>query len=239
MLSYAGVALSHPDAAFLAALAPYLDPTGEAEAAPENWGLPDADGTPPRVGVLRWPRTASRWACLTALATDAQADAIRREVARASGVALPLVMGDGTRSIETDLVLLPPRPLTQCGTAGSWLLDLVDVRYFWREQGAADVMADNTSTWATLLASCASALGATLALPTIPSAYLAPPPALTDTWSGSLPALLDTAASAVGMVVVRELDGTLSLLSPALSLSRHQANLVRTSRLAGGLYALP
>lgn len=238
MISYAGVSLmgqcpSTTD--LLATLAVQLDPTGEADAAPQNWGLPDATGHRGRVGVLRWPNTASRWASFCALATDAQADAIREAVRRASGAALPLVLADGVRSITVPLSLLPPRPLAQVVPGqGGWLLDLVDARHFWRGLGVEDVVTAAPTTWDGLIAACGTALGVALTADTVPAAYLAPPVDLTAYWAGDLPGLLDAAATAVGMVVVRRLAGTVEVMGPATSMARHQANLALASRLAGG-----
>lgn len=243
MISYAAIPLTGQDtasAALLAHHAPWLDPSTEGAAAPESWGLHGPDGARRRVGVLRWPPTASAWATGCFLATDGQAEAVRRAVATAGNAALPLVVGDGVRSITALLSLEgPPRPLCQAEDGkGLWLLDLVDERYYWRGLSAHDVTATATGSWADFWAACADALGEALAADVAEEYGPAPPAGLHAWWAGDLPGLLDAAAAHAGMVVVRELAGGLAVLRPETALARHQANIALRTRKAGGLLAI-
>ena len=120
----------------------------------------------------------------------------------------------------------PARPLAQFpGCNGVYLLTLVDQRYFWWEKSTGDIEVDGiTTTWAALLAVIQAAIGSPLNYDAIPAAYLKPSVDLNLEYE-LLPPLIDAAAYSIGKRLIRKLDGTLWLVSPATSRTAWNANV--------------
>lgn len=123
MITYAGVELPAPTEAVAAWVADHI----RLDDIYEMW-VPDAEGPslktyqtrsyPPKdlrveIGTLSWPRGASRWALGHFLAHGTQLPAIRSAAyggpSGSQSVPQPLVLGDGSRQISTNLYLLPDR----------------------------------------------------------------------------------------------------------------------------------
>src|SRR5262245_23720750 len=81
---------------------------------------------PPRIGVLHWPNSASRWATCHLLATGEQLERLQK----LSGPQ-DLVFSDGTNSVTARMFRLVARPVSQRGTNELYLITLVDERYYW------------------------------------------------------------------------------------------------------------
>ena len=253
MISYAGVPLvSDIDPKLVSWIDAHLHASAvfaDVPPCPPLRALPTAGPRRPlpggrvEVNRLRWPWSATRFAHAVYVVTDSQLSRIRTEVYAGSTNyrARPLVLADGVgRTVTTDLFLLPPRPLSQCpGAAGLWLLPLVDDRWNWWWRAATVSVTGGTTTWATLFAAYATALGITITAESVPSAYLKPSSALGGAYQ-PLPVLLDAAATSVGMRVVRTLAGAVKLMTPSTALATRTANrLATTAKLtAGGQLAL-
>lgn len=209
--------------------------------------LPDGPGGGRiKLGRLWWPRGASRFASIHLLADDAQLLAMRGgTLSTALGLPLPFTMswqdaganGVTVGSITTNLMALPPLPLSSIGGSnGVNLLTLVDDRWnFWTRPEGNVTVVENTTTWLDLYALLAAALGITLSIDAIPSAYLKPSKLFT-TYYEYLPLLLDAIAYNVGQRIVRYLDGTCAARNFANSLTDIAANLALPSArsLVGG-----
>lgn len=197
-----------------------------------------------RVGEYYYPNGARKWSYFRGLATSSQVKAM---VAATQGSPATFLMnsqpqGGGTRTygISTSLYLLPPRPLgEQAGQFdGLYLVTLVDERWHWQFK-PVDLSPDSSSTWASLIATVATALGASVTYSSISSAYGTPEPD-SQLWARQAPAalLLDTLAANVGMTVVRNYDGTYKLYTTAESLALSQTSRRDSSgrivRLMGG-----
>ncbi len=190
---------------------------------------------------LVWPVGASQFAYGHFLCTTADL-AILRPQAYIAGVltALPLVLNDGNpgRSFTASLLMLPPRPLGQCGTAGDqYLLTLVDSRYFWWETAGSVAVTAGVTTWVQLFAAIGTALGVSITVDPIPAAYLNPP-ADFNTYFEYLPPQLDAAARSVGMKVIVRTDGTVHVVSAATAAMTFIGNLALNPIVAGGLIDL-
>lgn len=220
--SYGGVYLSCVDEAVAGYLAAVCDP-GEvlqfALPATHNlWHLPipSLPPLPPVIpNVLSWPADASRFATYYALVTDEDMATLRPLCFTVDGpVAQTLLLtGDDVEEISTELFALAPRPLAQIsGLNGLWLLPLVDDRYFWWMKSAnIEPAIYPRTTWADYFSLLATALGVSISVTTVPSAYSYPSLQRFTAYQQPLPLLLDAAARTVGMRVVRDLDGAVTV----------------------------
>lgn len=240
-VTYAGVELTDPEE-FAGLIAQHRAVEDIYELEQPSWsGLNDRKPSYNsrrhiKLGRLSWPTGASRFAIGHFLATDAQLLEIRNNIRppgqgnSASLDAQTLRIwagGDATdwQVIETDLHLLPPRPLFQYSSMPAslgidsdraqnlWLLTLVDDRYFWWMKAASIVVDQGTTTWDDLI----SAIMTELAPPAwtssaVDASYLKPHGSLT-THYGSLPALLDAVCYSIGRRCIRYLDGTVELIT--------------------------
>ncbi len=222
-LSYADVPLGLPPPALARWVARSLDPSHVWEF-PDGWwntrntGDVDYRPMPPRRPIrlnrLAWPAGASRFSVGHFLVDQGQLDSIRAVCFAADAdtgvetyVSATLVMGDGTNEIETDLWMLPARPLQQIEATGLYLLTLVDERYFWWFRAGSPEIVEGTTTWAGLYGQIAEMLDVEIEVDTIPAAYLKPNDTLALQYE-PLPTLLDAVAYAVGQRITRALDGT-------------------------------
>jgi hypothetical protein len=212
------------------------------------WSAPPHE-PPPRIGVLRWPTGACRWATAHFLVTDAELDLFdaadsTKLWTSAGPQARTLALSDtadGTGGVECSMYALPPRPLgtprdypqaTGTDELGLYLLTLVDARYFWWWKSAA---VEAGGTWAELFAEIGAGLGETISLATAVEAAFESPD---DAWAVGrqpLPILLDAAAQAVGRRVVRKLDGTV-LVQTYEEAREAQDAVLELDRTAGGRF---
>lgn len=249
MLSFAGVTLPSQDGPLAAHLNALLSTEdlydfssvtypGENLAA-VGWPS-QARRRPAKVGTLFFPRDASRFAVGYFIVTNNEMMVIRQRVYANPGVSAPqaFTIADGKRSLTTNLWMLPPRPLTQItGNNDAWLLTLVDDRYWWWQKAANITLTPGTTTWAQLYASVASALGISLTVDSIPSAYLLP---TQDFGVGydALPILLDAIARSVGQRIVRDFAGGVRAWNVTNSATQVAANVGLNPLLAGGQFLL-
>lgn len=213
-------------------LASMFDPAGFHTAGTQHLPRPSPDPGPPRLGVLRWPTGASRWATFWHLVRDDQLAAIRTSIGGTPAPAT-LSISDGRDGYEITpaMWMLPPVPVcdvlpadlpapgpvwpTSPPTAPAaanrlWLICLVDDRYWWWRRHGTNAMTATPATWADFFASLLTQCGATGTADPIPSAYKTP----TGRWvvgAEPWPVLLDAAAASVGCRVVRGLDGTVKV----------------------------
>ncbi len=199
------------------------------------------------IGCYYYPTSAGRWSVFRGLATSSMAKAM---LAQTKGMlpkpfvlkSVPIVPGNPTEAqytVETNLYMLPPRPLAEHGNQfdGLYLITLVDERYYW-QNSPFTFHATNITEWKTLIASLSSVLGSSITIPAVESVY-GQPEQDSQLWvnAENAPALLDAVALSVGRVVVRAYDGTYSLLSPSessTSVEMSRGNADAVVRCAGG-----
>ncbi len=196
-----------------------------------------------KVGVLRWPIGARRWACGLYTATSSQLEAIKAIVYAGGGyVPANLVIGDGSgganRGITTSMYMLPSNPILQVpGTNGLYLLALVDARYWWWYSTCSLNVAapTGTTTYGDLYSQLGSALGVSITHDTVDPDYLAPGPAhsCTDEY---VSLLLDSVAFNCGQRITRQLDGTIRAINASSANTSDTANLALGFRLHVGGY---
>jgi hypothetical protein len=207
----------------------------------------DHPGSTSHIGEFYYPVGASRWSVFRGLATADMAKAMQEATTGTSSALFsmqvvpisPNPYTEDSYKVETQMYMLPPRPLAQHGSAlaGLYLITLVDVRYYW-QYDPVTLNFGNTSTWADLISLLASALNVSIEYSALPAAYTQPEKD-SQLWSlqGDAPALLDAIAGNLGRVVVRKLDGTIVLMTPQESLERVNASrgvASRVTRIAGG-----
>lgn len=135
--------------------------------------------------------------------------------------------GTGTThtAVTTDLYMLPPRPISppvppvdeddEGVVETLWLITLVDERYYlqFADGGAITCRDSNSDSWEHLLDYLADQLGITLAYDAIEAVYGTPAEdsALFSNFENAA-VLLDACAYNLGRVVVRNFDGTYTLI---------------------------
>lgn len=173
---------------------------------------------PVRTGSLLWPWGASRFARAHFVVTGDMLNSIRSIVfLNGTQIAAPFVFADGNSSITANLWMLPAIPLlTSVTKASLYLLTLVDDRYWWWGTPVDLTIDDGVTTWSDLYSDLSTALGTTISVDSIASAYGTP---TTEYTTSSLPAppILDAIAFSVGQRIVRGLDGVVSAQNFATS----------------------
>ncbi len=245
MLSLGGVHLRAPnaeDVAFIASRIPiheafgWMRPRwfGDQDLNPRihfNWFL----SRPLKLNCFFHPWGASRWGYAFVLADRKMYEAITAQ--NTAGQSLTFTMDDELGGIiHTQLYQLPAIPLSKINESPAlplYLLPLVDERHRWWERAANITMVEGTTTWAQLYATIATAIGITLAVDPVDSAYLKPGSILAKQYQ-PLPLLLDWVAASVGQRVVRRLNSTFAAINPATAqaLMISQANAYK--KYAGG-----
>lgn len=185
----------------------------------------DRSGPTPEVGIGRWyyPNGASRWSVFRGLMTSAM---VKQVMDTTGGIGpasfvmqaspdSPATYSSDSYKITTQMYFLPPRCLGEHGGSfpGLYLVTLVDDRWYF--QGTKVTLHPTSSTtWQDLIEELATALDVTINHTDIDSVYLQPEPD-SQLWCNELNAgpLLDAIAYNIGRVVVREYDGTYSLLT--------------------------
>jgi hypothetical protein len=200
-----------------------------------------------RIGEWYYPVGAARWSVFRGLATSTMA---KQMLAATQGrLAKPFVMKalpispdnpqEADYTLTSNMYMLPPRPMAEHGKCfdGLYLITLVDERYYWQNTPAT-LRITKDSTWAGLISQLSTLLGVTIGYSAIPSSYATPEPD-SQLWTNleSAPILLDAVAHNIGRVVVRNLDGTYDLPTPAESQADVIANrgqVIKVVRMAGG-----
>lgn len=221
MITYGGVPLIIPSVEDMERITPHLpiDEIYEFQS-PEWTGFPGSwkaisqqERRPLKLGRLHWPRGASRWATAHFLVSERQLDQIRplTITGTSQGIqTLTLKIDDGTRNIETEMWMLPPRPVHQWTEDDNlYLMTLVDDRYWWWHRTTELLVTRDVTTWSQFYTSIALYLNITLTADTFADAYeyFGPPMDLQSAYD-YLPPLLDAVAFSCGQRIVRKLDGT-------------------------------
>ena len=237
MLSYGGVQLCLPPADVTLWVTQNISTSHVYDFERANWpgknltgfSFPGMTRSRPVIpNSLWWPTGAARWAVGYFFATTNQLQTILNQI-QTGYTSLPFVMSTdndfGVRNatgtslpaqIQTNLYLLPPRPLAQIFDSpftpenGLYLITLVDDRFFWWERSTVTFL-DANSTWDSAIANVGDALGiGTIVHDPVPSTYLVPPLDLVTRYEYT-PLVFEAIARSVGMRIVRGLDGSVSL----------------------------
>jgi hypothetical protein len=198
-----------------------------------------------RLGDFYYPTTAGKWGVFRGIVGTKQRDAILNVTQGNSDQEL-LIYSDiniGTNTnvssnarIRTNMFMLPPRPLSNYGSQFEQLhlITLVDDRFYMQNTGVSFKKAD-LATWDTLIASFALQAGISVTYSTISTAF-GYPESDSPLWTNgeSTATLFDAIAYNIGRTVVRNLNGTYSLLTPAESQAIVQANVLNVPTTQGG-----
>ncbi len=254
MLSYAGVALSDPLGSEVEAfINGVIHPEQLFPLAYNCWPgyitsgpIMDVTPEPPRpiyLTRLWWPTGASRFARAHFVVNDDQLTRIRQQVqtdGNRSSQAATLVMADGTGDVSVSLWMMVAGPLQQVGDgANVWLLTLVDARYWWWGTPLSLSVNAGVTMWAQLYAQVGTALGLTITVDTIPSAYGTPTIEYAAQYR-PLPAVLDAIAWSVQQrIVVDPATGAVSAVNSSSAYTTMQSFKARAPKpYAGGRLAL-
>jgi hypothetical protein len=190
-----------------------------------------------RVGEFFYPSGCSRWAEYTGVATtDAALQMFAAAFPNGSAVPKPFIMTVNGKGVQTNLYMLPPKPLNAFSTLGMFLITLVDERYF-ATPTEQQVWNSGAVTWSSYFQGLATGLGITLTYSAIDAVYgipdldsdLAYAP-LENAWL-----ILESAAAMVGRTVCRNWNGTYELLTADEASAVKDENLASVdSALAGG-----
>ncbi len=217
-----------------------------------NWGITyPAQFGMMHPGKLWWPTGASRFGVYTGIADQDTVDQWRvilmgddeGEVSRQAG---RFNMYDGQNTmLERSMYMLPPRPLAFYLTEKpSWIVTLVDVRYWWWFYNTEDLMAEPVGTWDELFELFRSTLEidpADWSYATPDEAYVLPGDYLAEASHIPLPILMDAAAWSIGCRVVVDFDtpdltGKVSIMPLAESRLNRENGLKLKQVLSGGRY---
>lgn len=173
-----------------------------------------------KIGDFYYPTHASRWAEFRGLATAAQIQAMKAvTVAGTYGVptgnfkvSIATTQGAiGVEAItETEMLMLPPRPLAQFSAGGYedlYLVTLVDERYFWQWKPSGKWQSDDFWTWNAAFNAIEANLGISIDTGIISSVYgdlNADSPFYNHYENAAW--LLDALAWNIGRVFVRDLE---------------------------------
>jgi len=162
---------------------------------------------------LYWPTGATRWSRLYALADQ---ETVETHL-------LPLVAAGEAKTLkisfdleqEFQMLLLPPVPISAVSENALFLCPFVDERWKWQYKDVGEIDADDIATWTALFSYLESQLGATLNVGSVDSAYLIPNPVDFLRPYENAAAMLEAAATSVGMRVSANKDGTIDVSSPS------------------------
>lgn len=203
--------------------------------------IPEEYEPPPvRVGELYWPTGASRWGVFHTVVNGDQLAQLRTALSTGSQYGPANLVMDDARvdSVGTPkgtitavgMTMLPPKPLsgqfpevTQLTLAANdyrelnklWLVTLVDDRFWWwfkqPTDGELNPHTDTDGTWSDYVGLIFTALG--IAAPSFSASGYPLPKDRWHLFHRPLPLVLDAVATAIGLKVVRKLDGTVLLQS--------------------------
>lgn len=171
-----------------------------------------------QLNTLYWPTGASRWAYGVFLCDGATKNKIVADAHDSNTNALTFKFGDTEQQqLETEMYLLPPRPVAVLDSQGDsdlWLLPLVDDRYWWQFLSTGNTLeaADGTYLWDDVF-SALNGIGPTFTHDDVAAAYLRPDPTEITRRYDSLAVVMDAAALSVGQRFVRWLDGTVKAVN--------------------------
>lgn len=210
-----------------------------ATVGPALIGLPKPnypDPPPPRINHLYWPTGAARWSRGYFLASKTTADYL----AAAAGTAVWFKASYDDVTLETDLYVLPPHPISCVENAETlYLIPVVDERYYWQFRNFGSFGKPSAMQWDVLYSYLASQLGITLETDTVEAAYLTPDPDEITRRYDNAATMLDAVAHSVGHRIVRQWDGTYRAINWTNSASTYQDNLtvrVPWYQIAGDAY---
>ncbi len=255
MLSYGDVSLIVPDAEISDWIAKNQNPADVMAWLYPSWpgscltNITYPTGFYPNreicVNRLYWYTGASRWAYGFFLCStddlEPIMDAAFTTTRTGPSTPLDLVM-DLTEKITTSMYLLPPMPLSGVRAVnGMYLLPLVDVRFFWWQFPcpAFNIPTPNTTVaWTDLYSAISSTLSDSIAVDSIPSAYLKPSPILNQHYE-AVPIVLDAIATNCGQKIVRSYAGVVRAMNVTNGAAQVTSNFAetRTIRSGGRLFA--
>lgn len=225
-----------------------LEPSGrDVDALSHVTGQQRRPGPEVRIGEYYYPTTACRWSYFRGLATSSCVkEMVRLSLGGSTRKTFkmrstPQIQGGArTYGIETDLYMLPPRPLgeTVGNLDGLYLVTLVDERYRWQFMSVS-LTPRAHSTWDEFVSTVASALGVTVTYSAFDPAHGRPEPD-SQLWCNNERAslILDALAGTLGRTVVRNYDGTYKLYLPsesrALALNSRKTSSGNVIRRMGG-----
>jgi hypothetical protein len=216
----------------------YQDTVRTQFAPPHYWPR-----GPVRAGVLCWPTWgASRFATAHYLCNETALAAIHG--AGGGMDFLPLLLDDGTSSIQTNMWLLPARPLSLAAREDEvaeklYLLTLVDNRFFWWFRPGVFTGDPLAASVSQLYDAIALALGIEIAYPMDTSRFVRLDPSLSVWDYQPLPLILDQVAATVMHRIVCGLDGSVTAVNVDGAQALYTPNLdLTTPRIAGGQFAL-
>lgn len=202
-----------------------------------------------KIGEWYYPAGAARWSVFRGLATSSMAKAMVASALGGGAVPRQFIMqsvpvgapaGSAPNyTLNTNLYLLPPRPLAE--TAGNldglYLITLVDERYYWQTKNVT-LHVNSATTWLNLLGQLEVALGVTLALANPIGAVYQQPEPDSQWWVNreNAAVLLDAVCYNLGITCVRKMSGSYVLESNSSSQTIVTANRAGTTfvRIAGG-----
>ena len=201
-----------------------------------------------KVGDWYYPTGAGRFGVFRGVATSAMTKAMLAATNGSTSATFTMqavpqgAINSGTYLVETNMFMLPPRPLGElnvgAGFDGLYLITRVDERY-WFQYSPVSLQPTQNATWTSLINQCATALGISVTIPTIPTAYGTRPASDSQIWVDQENAafLLDALAYSLGMVVVRNLDGSYTLQTASSAITQVNSNRgtsTQVVRQAGG-----
>lgn len=203
---------------------------------------PQIFAPPARGGVLWWPTGASQFARVHFVASAAVVTSVRAALVSAAGsatngyVAANLTISDarGGTDFSGNMHFLPPVPLLG-GEDESFLLTLVDERYWWWFRPAVDLSA--ATTWSLIYSTIGTGLGEAITVDGSLASFAAPSSRWLTLGTLPLPVLLDAAAWSTGRRIVRTPGGTVRATDYATAKAAEgavQSGIPAVYRLRGG-----
>lgn len=209
-------------------------------------------------GKLWWPTGAGRFGVYYGLADHRTVEAWRDATAGTGGgdatnIGKQFYMDDQADSgrpldyMECTMYMLPPRPLTfSFGPEPTYLVTLVDDRYFWWDVASGDLSKEPITTWELLFEYFRDKLGydETNWFFEKPAAeYYKPGDLLARAANVPLPILIDAAAWSIGCRVVVDFDvpglpGAVTIQSVDKAKANRNASLGLQRVLSGGMYKM-
>lgn len=180
-----------------------------------------------RPNMFYYPNGATRWAEAHFLISESQYALLASKL----GTKQTLIVN----TVSTGMFGLSARILAKVGNEpGLYLLTLVDERYFFQYKNGGTITLDDTDTWASLISYLATQLGISISAFSVGAVYGQPQP-LTDLGGvcENAAILLDACLTNVGLTLVRNFNGTYSVLTTSQSVTQETANSP-SFKIAGG-----
>jgi hypothetical protein len=196
-----------------------------------------------KINTLVWPAGASRFAVYRCVIDEDQLNLIRPNLQNGYGTLLMTLDSDVQSQIQTQMWMLPPRPLHWYpGNDNLYLMTLVDQRYWWWCQDTGNLtVTEGVTQWADLYA----AAGVSVTPDAVAAAYLTP----THDWQRRfvpIPLFLDAVAYACGQRIVVNLDGSVQAQNSGTWIAKQSAELALDrigvqnplNTVAGGIFTV-